>query len=132
MHVQKDTTNRISIVISDDERYLIKQCLNECCHGFRIADFVSTIGASKAVVSRLLDQLGDAQDTVEIADDLLQISRVGNDEVRVSLTPEQGRIFVNCMHETERVLGPKEFPSRFGAKMDEVKQLFSMIEAHLS
>jgi hypothetical protein len=131
MYVKRESNETISIVISDDERYLIKQCLNECCHGFRIADFEHTIGATKVVVSRLLDQLGSGDGQDEAGNDALRIVRLGAQQVRVSLMPEQARIFVNCMVETERVLGPKEFPSRFGATMDEVKSLFSAIEAEL-
>ncbi|HVA13447.1 MAG TPA: hypothetical protein VNF99_09375 [Stellaceae bacterium] len=131
MQVQNES-GKISIAITDDERYLIKQCLNECCHGFRIVDFVGTIGAPKALVSGLLDQLGDATTKTSGETDVLQIARLNDDKVRVDLTTEQARIFVNCMNETERVLGPREFPSRFGAKIEEVKGLFSQIEARLT
>ena len=61
----------------------------------------------------------------------MKILKTGDDAYRVTLTPADARIFVNCMNETEKALSPWEFPSRFGAKLDEVKAIFSAIEQQL-
>jgi hypothetical protein len=131
MEVNQNDDGLLEIIVSDGERYLIKQCLNECCHGFRISDFPGKIGASKTVVSSILDQINDASGSTYPGLRNVPITRIDKDTVRIVLTPEQGRIFVNCMNEAERTLGPSEFPSRFGASFDEVKTLFSAIEAAL-
>jgi hypothetical protein len=131
MRINKGPTGDITMTLSDDERYLIKQCLNECCHGFRIQDFKRKIGADKAVVSQYLDQLGAAKVSPKATAGGLHIAEAG-DGVDVTLTPDQARIFLNCMSETEKELGPSEFPSRFGASLDEVKGLFAAIDAKLT
>lgn len=132
MNVTKAANGVVDITMSKDERYLIKECLNECCYGIRIPDFTGTIGADKALVSRLLDQLDSGADQSQPGPDNLQIARVAADQWRVRLSREQAHIFINCMDEIEKRLGPSAFPAHFGAKIDEVKALFSAIKAQLN
>lgn len=60
----------------------------------------------------------------------MQIVKTGDEEFRISMTPAEGRIFINCMNETEKALG-RAFSIRIGGPTDEVKALFNAIEAAL-
>ncbi|MGH7091751.1 MAG: hypothetical protein ACREFQ_22915 [Stellaceae bacterium] len=131
MHLNQVIGERLEFDMTRDERYLIKGCLNECCHGFRLSDFRDKIGAEKPVVSTLLDQLSDAEELSAPSPEELGIIRGEGDRLRVALTRDQARVFVNCMNETEKALDAWEFPSRLGAPLSEVKALFSTIEAAL-
>ncbi|HZL59448.1 MAG TPA: hypothetical protein VFC38_07080 [Stellaceae bacterium] len=61
----------------------------------------------------------------------MQIVKTGDEKFHVMIAPAEGGIFINCMNEAEKALGARAFPSRFGGKFDEVKALFSAIEAAL-
>lgn len=129
MDVSNASGGRVELTMSDDERYLIKQCLNECCFGFRISDFRAKIGAERSAVIKLLDQLQQAKDAPAPGPEELGVTRNENGSLRVALTREQARTFVNCMNETEKAIAMSEFHSRFGAPMSAVKSLFSTIDA---
>lgn len=131
MQIERGPQDQIELTVSNDERYLIKQCLNECCHGFRIADFRNAIGADKPLVSRLLDEIDDAVDQTPSGPEDLTIVSDGKKGFKITLSQAQARIFVNCMSETTKALDARDFPSRIGGKFDEVKALFSQIAANL-
>jgi len=57
MHVSKRADGKIEIDVTSFELSRLCQCLNECCHGFRMTDFPAQIGAEKPEVVRLLDQM---------------------------------------------------------------------------
>ena len=60
----------------------------------------------------------------------MKILKNGEDEYRLTLTPAEGRIFINCMNETIRELG-SEFATRMGAEVDEIKGVIASLEAAL-
>lgn len=129
MRANKGPGGELCVIVSNDERYLIKQCLNECCNGFRISDFAGKIGAERSVVAQMLDQLGNVNRSSVGATGGVRIARLADGNCSLTLTQKQAHILLNCMKETERALGAGEFPSRFGATLDEVKGLFSLIES---
>ncbi len=61
----------------------------------------------------------------------MKIFKTGDEQFKVVVSPAEGHIFVNCFNETEKALGDWEFPTRMGGEIDEVKALFSAIEAAL-
>jgi len=69
MIVEKLANGQVEIVATESERYIIAQCLNECCNGFKLADFEARIGAGRPHVEELLDKLT-----------AMYPSRVGQDE----------------------------------------------------
>jgi hypothetical protein len=62
----------------------------------------------------------------------MDIVKTADKSFRLTLTPDEGRIFVSCINETIKVLGKRgDFPIRVGGKIDEVGALSSAIEAAL-
>ncbi len=59
----------------------------------------------------------------------MKITRMGEDEFRVSLARDEARILINAMNETLRAFRPAEFQTRVGATVEEVKAIISGIEA---
>jgi hypothetical protein len=54
----------------------------------------------------------------------MKILKTSGDTYRLTMAPQEARIFVNGMKEAEKSLDAWEFPSRFGAKLDDVKAPF--------
>jgi len=55
MQVTKLADDSIELVGTRNEMGWLTQTLNECCHGFRLPDFATRIGAEKSAVVKLLD-----------------------------------------------------------------------------
>jgi hypothetical protein len=67
----------------------------------------------------------------------MKISKTGADEFRVTATPAEASILVNCMKETFRQgrgegIPSREYQTRVGATVEEVKTIVSKIEAAVS
>jgi hypothetical protein len=147
MKVSKLEDGDIELTVNLDELETIGQCMNEVCHGFVVRDFTSRIGADKPYVVSLLDQIvamypslmypsvEDSSPPAEVTS--MTIEKTGADEYRVTMTPAEARICINCMKETFRE-GPREgiraseYQTRVGVTIDAVKGVVSAIEAALS
>lgn len=57
MDAKRIADGSIELVMSRQEIYWLTGVINECCHGFRIADFASSIGADKSTVVKILDDI---------------------------------------------------------------------------
>jgi hypothetical protein len=66
----------------------------------------------------------------------MKVLKTGADKFRVTATPAEASIVVNCMKETFRQgraegIPSREYETRIGASLEEVKAIVSMIEAAL-
>ena len=61
----------------------------------------------------------------------MKILKTGAEEYCVTLQPAEARIFINCMNETIKEIAGWEFPTRMGAKVDEIKVVIASLEAAL-
>lgn len=57
MQITKDANGNVKLQLSEIELYWFGQSLNECCNGFRIADFKGSIGVDRETAVQLLDQI---------------------------------------------------------------------------
>lgn len=57
MDAKRLADDSIELTMSRQEVYWLTGVINECCHGFRIADFVSRIGTEKSTVVKILDEI---------------------------------------------------------------------------
>jgi hypothetical protein len=67
----------------------------------------------------------------------MKIVQTGDDEFRLSAAPAEARILINCMKETFREgraegIPLREYFTRVGATLDEVKAIISAIEGALA
>ena len=61
----------------------------------------------------------------------MKIAKTGSDDYRMSLSPAEVRIFINCMNETINELGGWEYQTRMGAEENDIKEIIGALEAAL-
>lgn len=123
MKITKLSDDEFVLDVSSDEHAAIRQCLNEVTGGFKVPNFQDRIGVSYDKALVLLDQTSRRT--------RMKAIRTGEDELRLTLTREDVRVFINSMKETFTGLGDWEYQTRVGIFIDEVKTLVSQLEASL-
>lgn len=61
----------------------------------------------------------------------MQISEIANKQLKLIVTRVEARIFVSCFAEADKALSDNDFRARVGGGRDEIKALFSTLEAAL-
>jgi len=61
----------------------------------------------------------------------MQIIETTDQRYRLTLTPAEARIFINCFVEAETALGERELPIRLFGPLEQIRAVFSAIEAAL-
>lgn len=61
----------------------------------------------------------------------MQILEMADQQYRLILTPAEARTFINCFAEAEKAIGERELPIRLFGPLDQIRAIFSAIEAAL-
>jgi hypothetical protein len=61
----------------------------------------------------------------------MQIIKTGDEQFRMTISPAETHIFINCMNETVRRIPSREYQTRMGAKVDEIKAVVASLEGAL-
>ena len=62
----------------------------------------------------------------------MKILREGEDVFRMTLSSAEARILVNCMNETIKQIGTREYATRMSANIDQIRTLISALETALA
>lgn len=61
----------------------------------------------------------------------MRILKAAEAEYRITLTPPEIRIFVNCMRQTIKEIAAREFDTRMGATPEDITSVIAALEAAL-
>lgn len=61
----------------------------------------------------------------------MQILETTDQQYKLTLTPAEARIFIRCFAEAEKAVGEQDLPIRLFGPLDQIKAIFSAIEAAL-
>ena len=61
----------------------------------------------------------------------MQIAKTGDEQYRVTISPTEAHIFINCMKETMARIPRREYQTRMGATVDEIKAVVASLEPAL-
>jgi hypothetical protein len=128
MNVARSANGLIELTVTGKELYTIRQCLNEVCNGFRVADFKARIGVDESAAIALLDETRISSRK--------KVAAVSDDCFRLTVTRDECRVLVNSMKETFREeygegIPLREYRTRVGTTVDDVKSITAIIEAAL-
>ena len=62
----------------------------------------------------------------------MKIIREGVDAFRMTLSSAEARIVVNCMNETIKQIGPREYATRMSASIDQIRTVIAAVETALA
>jgi hypothetical protein len=129
MKVNRLANGDIEMMLTGKELYTIRQCLNEVCNGFRVPDFKSRIGVDESAAIELLDETRISSHK--------KVANLSEDLFRLSVARDECRVLVNSMKETFREgrgegIPLREYRTRVGASVEEIKALISQIEVALA
>jgi hypothetical protein len=128
MNVDRRADGDVEITLTGKELYAVRQCLNEVCNGFRVSDFKARIGVDESAAIELLDETRISSRK--------KVAAISDDRFRLTVTRDECRILVNSMKETFREgrgegIPLREYRTRVGTTVDDVKAIISAIEAAL-
>jgi hypothetical protein len=129
MKVDRLADGDIEMTVTGKELYTVRQCLNEVCNGFKVPDFKSRIGVDENAAIKLLGETRISSRQ--------KVAAISGDSYRLTVTQDECRILVNSMKETFRGgrgegIPLREYRTRVGASVEEVKAIISAIEAALA
>jgi hypothetical protein len=61
----------------------------------------------------------------------MQIAKMGDEQFRLTISTEEVRIFINCMNETIKRIPGREYQTRMGAEIQQIKAAINSLEATL-
>jgi hypothetical protein len=61
----------------------------------------------------------------------MQIVKTGDEQFRMTLTPMEALVFANGMRETMRRISAREYPTRMGAELEQIRATIASLEAAL-
>ena len=68
MKIERIEAEAAFIMLSKDELIILNNALNEVCNGLDITDFSSRIGVEQEIAEKILEQIGDLIDRLEMSD----------------------------------------------------------------
>jgi hypothetical protein len=118
MRLKDLNADRLLLHLSLDELGTIGNALGEVCHGLRVADFASKMGAERSEVIRLLD---------EIVPVYRKADRSRSSHVVVSFSSCEVRSIIGALKTVCREIDEFEFQTRMGDERSEVEQILDEI-----
>jgi hypothetical protein len=61
----------------------------------------------------------------------MQIIKTGGEQFRMTVSPAEARIFINCMNETIKRIPSREYQTRVGATPEDMKATIEALEGAL-